>query len=76
MNMQLQTNSVNYTSTSLIQNVWCESPMFGGIESVECSTGMEWWNGIVEYDFFSPFLRGWRGWEGAKHVAHAHGSLV
>ena len=21
----------------------------GGIESVECSTGMEWWNGIVEW---------------------------
>ena len=25
----------------------------GGIESVECSTGMEWWNGIVEWPHFS-----------------------
>ena len=24
----------------------------GGIESVECSTGMEWWNGIVEWPHF------------------------
>ena len=23
----------------------------GGIESVECSTGMEWWNGMVEWTF-------------------------
>ena len=23
----------------------------GGVESVECSTGMEWWNGIVEWPF-------------------------
>ena len=22
----------------------------GGIESVECSTGMEWWNGTVEWN--------------------------
>ena len=26
--------------------VKCEA--LGGIELVECSTGMEWWNGIVE----------------------------
>ena len=40
----------------------------GGIESVECSTGMEWWNGIVEWPF-SPLmnnLRGGGGEEGAK----------
>ena len=27
--------------------------MQGSIESVECSTGMEWWNGIVKWPHFS-----------------------
>ena len=32
----------------------CLKPLqMGGIESVECSTGMEWWNGIVERPHFS-----------------------
>ena len=37
----------------------------GGIESVECSTGMEWWNGIVEWPF-SPLMNNLRGGGGRK----------
>ena len=39
-------NGTNPTCSKLLVSSW--SPNDGGIESVECSTGMEWWNGIVE----------------------------
>ena len=39
-----------FQSTSQV----CLKPLqMGGIESVECSTRMEWWNGIVEWPHFS-----------------------
>ena len=39
--------------------------------SVECSTGMEWWNGIVEWPFSTLIdnLKGWKMWrDEGKHM--------
>ena len=34
----------------------------GGIESVECSTGMEWWNGMVEWNGGMEWWNGMVEW--------------
>ena len=39
LNMQLQVNSVNDTSTSLIQNVWCPVPLRAAAEKVDPGVG-------------------------------------
>ena len=59
---------MNIITLKIIPHSGLHSEFTGGIELVECSTGMEWWNGIVEWSHFSH-LEGKEASLGHHHVS-------